>query len=197
MTKKNNRTVIVVIVIAAIGLAFLAGMWKERRAMRPEITSSLIANSVSSMQDLITTEYHYTNMGSIKAQTEFYGWKIPFTEKGFILSYEGTIYTGIDIRETDIEVLNKKIVIKLPQPHILSHEIKEDSITVFDEKTSLLNPLKIEDYTSFSSDQKQEMEKKAIQNGLFSLTTENTKKAIEEILHLNPFIPENYEIEFR
>lgn len=197
MTKKNNRIVIVVIVIAAIGLAFLAGMWKERKAMQPEITSSLIANSVSSMQDLITTEYHYTNMGSIKAQTEFYGWKIPFTEKGFILSYEGTIYTGIDIRETDIEVLNKKIVIKLPQPHILSHEIKEDSITVFDEKTSLLNPLKIEDYTSFSSDQKQEMEKKAIQNGLFSLTTENTKKAIEEILHLNPFIPENYEIEFR
>lgn len=197
MTKKRNGIVVILIVIVAIGFAFFAGMWKERKAMQPEITSSLIANSVSSMQDLITTEYHYTNMGSIKAQTEFYGWKIPFTEKGFILSYEGTIYTGIDIRETDIEVLNKKIVIKLPQPHILSHEIKEDSITVFDEKTSLLNPLKIEDYTSFSNDQKQEMEKKAIQNGLFSLTMENTKKAVEEILHLNPFISENYEIEFR
>lgn len=162
-----------------------------------QITTDLIASRISMVKKLITLEYHYTNMGAMKNQNEFYGWKVPFTEKSFIISYDGVIYAGVDIDKADIKIEGKEIIITLPKSKILSHEIKEDSITIFDEKTSIFNPIEIKDYTSFSTDQKKIMEDKAITGGLLDTANENTKKAIEEILLLNPEISKNYKIKFR
>ena len=162
-----------------------------------QITNDLISSRISMVKKLITLEYHYTNMGAMKNQNEFYGWKLPFTEKSFIISYDGVIYAGVDIDKADIKIESKEIIITLPKSKILSHEIKEDSITIFDEKTSIFNPIEIKDYTSFSTDQKKIMEDKAITSGLLDTANENTKNAIEEILLLNPEISKNYKITFR
>ena len=35
--------------------------------------------------------YYYTNMGRFENQVDFYGWKVPFTTKSFIVSYDGVI----------------------------------------------------------------------------------------------------------
>lgn len=193
--KKGLPLFLIVVLVA--GASFFVGMMRERYSSDTKINADLIANRIDSVKKLITTEYHYTNMGSMENQNEFYGWKIPFTRKSFILSYDGVIYAGLDIDKADIRVEGKVIRIDLPEAEILSHEIKEESITIFDEETSVFNPIEIADYTSFSADQKKAMEDKAIAGGLLDKAEDNAKEAIEEVLLMNPEIANNYEIEFR
>lgn len=193
--KKGLPLFLIVVLVA--GASFFVGMMRERYSSDTKINADLIANRIDSVKKLITTEYHYTNMGSMENQNEFYGWKIPFTRKSFILSYDGVIYAGLDIDNADIRVEGKVIRIDLPEAEILSHEIKEESITIFDEETSVFNPIEIADYTSFSADQKKAMEDKAIAGGLLDKAEDNAKEAIEEVLLMNPEIANNYEIEFR
>lgn len=193
--KKGLPLFLIVVLVA--GASFFVGMMRERYSSDTKINADLIANRIDSVKKLITTEYHYTNMGSMENQNEFYGWKIPFTRKSFILSYDGVIYAGLDIDNADIRVEGNVIRIDLPEAEILSHEIKEESITIFDEETSVFNPIEIADYTSFSADQKKAMEDKAIAGGLLDKAEDNAKEAIEEVLLMNPEIANNYEIEFR
>lgn len=193
--KKGLPLFLIVVLVA--GASFFVGMMRERYSSDTKINADLIANRIDSVKKLITTEYHYTNMGSMENQNEFYGWKIPFTRKSFILSYDGVIYAGLDIDKADIRVEGKVIRIDLPEAELLSHEIKEESITIFDEETSVFNPIEIADYTSFSADQKKAMEDKAIAGGLLDKAEDNAKEAIEEVLLMNPEIANNYEIEFR
>ncbi len=193
--KKGLPLFLIAVLVA--GASFFVGMMRERYSSDTKINADLIANRIDSVKKLITTEYHYTNMGSMENQNEFYGWKIPFTRKSFILSYDGVIYAGLDIDNADIRVEGNVIRIDLPEAEILSHEIKEESITIFDEETSVFNPIEIADYTSFSADQKKAMEDKAIAGGLLDKAEDNAKEAIEEVLLMNPEIANNYEIEFR
>lgn len=172
-------------------------LFKFGSSSHTKITSDLLASRIASAKKLITTEYHYTNMGSMENHNEFYGWKVPFTRKSFIISYEGVIYAGMNIEESDIKIKENEIILDLPNAEILSHEIKEESITIFDERTSLFNPIQIEDYTSFSADQKKVMEGKVISNGLLKTAEENAKEAIEELLMFTPEIAESYTITFR
>ena len=81
-----------------------------------------------------------------------------------------------------VELHDKSIEIKIPPAKILSHEIYEDSLKVFDERESIFNRIDIEDYNNFSKDQKKEVEKNAIKRGLLKEADEESKKAIEELL---------------
>jgi len=150
--------------------------------MEPEITSSLIYNKLVSAKELTTLKYHYTNMGHFENQNTFYGYKVPFTSKEFIVSYEGIINAGIDLNKMKVDVGDKSIEVRIPAAEILSHEIYEDSLKVYDERESIFNRIDIEDYNDFSKDQKSEIEKKAIKKGLLKEADEESKRAIEEIL---------------
>lgn len=173
------------------------GKKRGEKQATPEITSSLIENRLEKSRELISTKYHYTNMGSFENQAQYYGFDIPFTTKGFIISYDGIISAGMDMEEVQVNLEGNTIKIKLGKAKIISHEIDEDSIKVFDEKNSIFNPIKVEDYSNFSKDQKEKVKQNAIEKGLLTLAEEETQKAIREILTLDPQIAEKYVIEFQ
>lgn len=183
--------------ILIIGFIIGTVVLKERFSSHTEVSVDLITNRLASAKKLITTEYHYTNMGAMENQNEFYGWKVPFTKKSFILSYDGIIYMGVDIDKLDVKIEGKEIRIALPEAEILSHDIKEDSITIFDEKTSVFNPIEISDYITFSADQQKVMEEKVLAGGYLRKAKENAQEAIEELLQMNPEISEEYQIVFQ
>ena len=166
----------------ALFATFFAGKKVMKNEMEPNITSTLIFNKLVSAKELTTLKYHYTNMGQFENQNTFYGYKIPFTSKKFIVSYDGLINAGVDLEKMKVELHDKSIEIKIPPAKILSHEIYEDSLKVFDERESIFNRIDIEDYNNFSKDQKKEVEKKAIKRGLLKEADEESKKAIEELL---------------
>lgn len=181
--KKLKKLIILVLLLAiALTATFFAGKKTMKSEMKPSITASLIANKIMSAKELTTLKYHYTNMGQFENQNTFYGYKIPFTSKKFIVSYDGVINAGIDLEKMKISLSNKSIEIKIPPAKILSHEIYEDSLKVFDERESIFNRIDIEDYNNFAKDQKKDIEYKVIEKGLLSQADEEAKRAIEEIL---------------
>ena len=96
--KKIKKIIIIILLIGlALFAAFFYGKKQMRSEMEPEITSSLIYNKLVSAKELTTLKYHYTNMGHFENQNTFYGYKVPFTSKEFIVSYEGLINAGIDL----------------------------------------------------------------------------------------------------
>ena len=181
--KKLKRSLFIILLIGlALFAAFFYGKRQMKSEMEPEITSSLIYNKLVSAKELTTLKYHYTNMGHFENQNTFYGYNVPFTSKEFIVSYEGLINAGIDLDKIKVDVGDKSIEIKIPPAEILSHEIYEDSLKVYDERESIFNRIDIEDYNNFSKDQKTEVEKRAIKKGLLKEADEESKKAIQEIL---------------
>lgn len=181
--KKVKKILIIILLIGlALFAAFFYGKKQMKSEMEPEITSNLIYNKLVSAKELTTLKYHYTNMGHFENQNTFYGYKVPFTSKEFIVSYEGLINAGIDLNKMKVNVGDKSIEVRIPPAEILSHEIYEDSLKVYDERESIFNRIDIEDYNDFSKDQKFEIEKKAIKKGLLKEADEESKRAIEEIL---------------
>ncbi|MGN8967709.1 DUF4230 domain-containing protein [Intestinimonas sp. HCP28S3_D6] len=169
-------------------LAFWLGALWRGREQQPTITSDLLGQQLRSVQELVSVEYHYTNMGKFENQLDFYGWKVPFTTKSFLVSYDGVIKAGVDLSgaKVDVDELRKAVTITLPESKILSHEIPEDSLQVFDETRNIFNPITIEDYTGFTRDQKAEVEQKAIDEGLLTDAAEKARGAVETFVSLLP-----------
>lgn len=192
-TGKKFTLIKIIILIVLAAVIFIAGMMQMKKNMTPDITSELINNRLEDAKELTTLKYHYTNMGQFQNQSDFYGWKVPFTTKSFIVSYDGVINAGVDLDGAMVKVTGKKIQIMIPHAKILSHEIYEDSLQVFLEKDSIFNPIKISDYNDFSMDQKQVVEEKAIDKGLLTEADKKSKEAIKDILRLDQYL-KDYEI---
>lgn len=180
------------------GGCFLFGMQAARPAQSvPEITASLISQRLTPAAELATVKYFYTEMGRFEESSDFYGWKVPFTKKVFIISYNGTVKAGVDLQQMrpELQQEQQKVIIHLPKVKILSHEVDEDSIEVFDESRNIFNPIRITDYTQFSSDQREKTENQAIQNGLLEEAERKTQEVIRGLI--GDLLPEGWEIDFQ
>ena len=87
---------------------------------------------------------------------------------------------------------DEQVTVTLPAAQILSHEIDEDSMEVFDEKTSIFNPFTVEDFTSFQSDQKAAMEEKALSRGLLEEARAKAVSSVEQLFAAA--LPETYTV---
>ena len=182
-------TVLALLLVGGLVMAtFLCGLSRGGREAEPVITGDLLGEHLRSAQELVTVAYYYTSMGRFENQVDFYGWKVPFTAKSFIVSYDGVIKAGVDLSQVQVEVdeIRQAVTVQLPASRILSHEIPEDSIEVFDESDNLFNRITIEDYTGFTLDQKKAMEQRAEDNGLLTSADEKARAAVESLLTLMP-----------
>lgn len=159
-------------------VCFFAGRSIGKSAGSTEMSAVVLENRLTEISEFASLTYSYTNMAEFENSKDFYGIKVPFTTKSFIITYNGTIKAGVDLDKAEVDVSGKKITVTLPAAEILSHEIDEDSLEIFDENTSIFNPLKVSDYNTFNKEQKAEMEKKATDKGLL---TEAGKKAADAI----------------
>ena len=160
-----------------------------------ELDAVVLENQLTGISELASVTYSYTNMAQFKNSSEFYGMKVPFTTKSFILTYDGVIKAGVDLSAAEVRVSGTAVTVKLPEAAILSHEIDEDSVEVFDEKTSIFNPFTVEDMAAFQADQKQAMEAKALDKGLLTEAAEKAKISVEALL--SAALPEGYTLTVR
>ena len=64
----------------------------------PVVTSSTIKTQLSSLQELVTQEYVYTNADKRESTEKWiFGWERPFSGKSILITYDGTIKAGIDL----------------------------------------------------------------------------------------------------
>lgn len=192
-TLRRAALMLVVVGLVAVlffGAGFLAGGKKAENP--PVLDAVVVQNRMEQVSRLATAEYHYTNMGQFEQHGEFYGVKLPFSTKKFIVSYDGSILAGIELSDAVIDISETQLTLTLPKASILSHEMNEDSLQVFDETRNIFNPITIEDYNGFLSDQKGEMEAKAIANGLLDNARNNAKTTLEPFLQP---LADEYELE--
>lgn len=173
----------------AVGLCgFFVGQAALRNSQdNARLDAVVIGNQLIQISELAAVNYQYTNMAQFTSSNDFYGVTIPFTTKKFILTYDGQIKAGVDLSQAKIDVSEASVTVTLPAPRILSHEIDENSMEVFDEKTSIFNPFTVEDFSSFQADQKAEMERKAVEKGLLEQAAEKAAASVEGLLA--PLLP--------
>lgn len=188
------KNIIIIVVIAAI-FFFVGKIWPSGEEPT-KITSDLLSQQIQSISELATVEYSYTNMGKFENQATFYGWNVPFTTKSFIISYDGKIKAGIDMSQVEVKINNRKISVNVPQAKILSHEIDEKSIEVFDETHNIFNQISITDYNQFALDQKENMEKKVLEKGLIQEAQDKAETSIQTFIQSSNHLSEEYTFDF-
>ena len=159
-----------------------------------KISSETVESALKEAKELTTLKYHYKNIASFENSQQFQGMTIPFTKKSFLYTYEGEIHAGVDLEQAKVNINEeaKTINVTLPETRILSHDIDENSVMVYDEKNSIFNPLEMKDYSNFRKEEEAKVEKEAIDKGLLDEAKEQTLKAVKDILLLNPIIEEEY-----
>ena len=177
------------------GACFLGGRWSAGRSENVQIDAVVLQNQLTEIRELATVTYAYTNMAQFESSSDFYGVKVPFTTKSFILTYDGTIKAGVDLDGAEVNVSGTAVTITLPEARILSHGIDEDSVEVFDEKTSIFNPFTVEDFTSFQADQKAAMEERALSRGLLEEARRKAVSSVEQLL--SAALPDPYTVEIQ
>lgn len=177
------------------GACFLGGRWSAGQSENVQIDAVVLQNQLTEIRELATVTYVYTNMAQFENSNDFYGVKIPFTTKSFILTYDGTIKAGVDLDGAAVDISGTTVTVTLPEARILSHEIDEGSVEVFDEKTSIFNPFTVEDFTSFQADQKAAMEERALSRGLLEEARSKAVSSVKQLLAAA--LPDTYTVEIR
>ncbi len=177
------------------GACFLGGRWSAGQSENTQIDAVVLQNQLTEIRELATVTYAYTNMAQFESSSDFYGVKVPFTTKSFILTYDGTIKAGVDLDGAAVDISGTTVTVTLPEARILSHEIDEDSVEVFDEKTSIFNPFTVEDFTSFQADQKAAMEERALSRGLLEEARSKAVSSVKQLLAAA--LPDTYTVEIR
>ncbi len=184
--KQRLSSLLTALVLLAVLLviAFAVGLSWGGRNDHQNITSHVLDQKLQEIGELATVEYHYTNMGKFENQLDFYGWAVPLTKKSFIVSYDGVIKAGVDISHMASVVKNNEVIISLPEPQILSHEIDFGTLTVYDESRNIFNPISITDYQQFSLDQQAAMEQRVVAAGLLDEARKKAEGAMRQLVRL-------------
>ncbi|MEG0688410.1 MAG: DUF4230 domain-containing protein [Hungatella sp.] len=193
LTAKAKKTALILAGIF-IFLLFLGAFFYGRKlggaeaasliSEKKRITDDVLKQQLEAIGELSTAKYYYTDMGRYEKNLALKGQTIPFTKTSFLITYDGIIKAGVELKAIKFVLHEKIIRIMIPEAKILSHDIDPDSVQVFDEKNSIFNGLTTEDVTGFQSEQRKIMEERALNNGLLTEAKENTKDALTSIYRI-------------
>ena len=80
---------------------FISNRYKKENIYKDNIK---VINTLSQVLNINTVKYNYSNIVEIKKDKSINNIKIPFTEKSFIIKYNGVINGGV--KPEDIEIVN-------------------------------------------------------------------------------------------
>ncbi|MCH4238827.1 MAG: DUF4230 domain-containing protein [Oscillospiraceae bacterium] len=183
ISRALKRTIITIAATAAaVSLIFFFSGRVTRSGGSPQVTSTVVKERILHINELSTVKYMYTNVGKFSKANDFYGYEIPFTTKSFLITYDGTIKAGVDMSRAQVQVNDHAITLTLPAAKVLSHEIDEKSIEVYNETKNIFNPISVKDYTDFAANEKIKMEQKATSEGLLKEAAQKAKSNLTELL---------------
>lgn len=155
----------------------------------PVITSETLQEKLIPAYDLVTEQYNYRNADKLEQdQSWLFGWKRPFSSKSVLVTYDGVIKAGVDLSQVTpvVDEEAHTITVTLPASRITDNNIPQETITVVEVKNGLFNPVTIDDYNTFISEQKIVMEKKAIDQGLLKEADQNAREIVTSLLTAVP-----------
>ena len=95
----------------------------------------------------------------------------------------GYVKAGVDLKDIVIEVHPENhITIYLRNAHFTNNVIYEDSVKVYDEKSGLFNPLKLEEVFQLLDKEKYRLEQSLKEDGFLEEANLRTKKLVTPLL---------------
>ena len=163
--------------------------------------AGLISEQIKDIGELATVEYRYTNVGTLDASKTLWNtdFVLPGTSKTAIITMDGILKAGINVEEITItcDEVTKTITVDIPTAKILSNELDEDSLQVYDEKDGAFNKIDLEDSRSLRTEIKEKAEKNAVNSGILKDAENKAEDIIRCIIEASPGVEENYTIVFK
>jgi hypothetical protein len=180
--KINKNKVLVIFIIIGITLGSIISSRLIFSEKPPKDTSKVL-NTIEQVVELSTSKYNYSNIVTITKDKSFKNIKIPFTEKSFIIKYNGVIKGGVNSKDIDINSIDKdSITIDITNCSIIDHYIDEENIYIYDVKNALFNRVEVNEVIEELANSKKEYEEKVIKEGFMEDIKSSTKKSLESSL---------------
>ena len=180
---KSKKAIGGVIAIIVLVIAiFFAGVHYASGSNNDKITSTTIKNQLTEINELALYSYDYSKVGKFSNKLSFNGWKIPLTQKTFIITYNGSIKAGIDLKQAKISIDNDQLNITLP------------AAKIYYEWWNIFNHISINDYKSFATKEKKKNEKEAISNGILEKSKTKAEQTLTTYLPAIPEIKDHYKL---
>ncbi|MDR2314032.1 MAG: DUF4230 domain-containing protein [Spirochaetaceae bacterium] len=215
-----KRTIVVFVLIVLIaGLILAVGFLlggkdlaffnSKPAAGKTEISAHTVLKEVLPIGEYASLAYHYTSVIKDINSLDIRGWTIPFTTRKYIFTYDGTMKLGID--GSKIRVAEEAesapgttppggglplIRIVLPPVRILSHQIDDKSLEVFEQSQTIFNEIKIQDAFRVTADKKRELEEKVMASNVVSEARISAEQQFGALLRNLPGIRGRYDIVF-
>lgn len=180
--KINKNKIIVLFIMFGIisGIIISSGMIFSEK---PPKDTSKVLNTIEEVVEISTSKYNYSNITTITKDKSFKNIKIPFTEKSFIIKYNGIIKGGVNAK--DISISNNtrnSITVDISKCRIIDHYIDENNIYVYDIKNALFNKVQVNEVIEELANSKKEYEEKVIKEGFMKEIQEGIKVSLEKSL---------------
>ncbi|MCY6483050.1 DUF4230 domain-containing protein [Clostridium aestuarii] len=141
-----------------------------------EINSTVTIEQISKICSLASVKYEYSDVVIKKEPLYINSVKIPFTEKGFLIKFNGKINAGVDVIDFN-KTSEDSCTILLSKPKILSNSFDPNSIYYYEKHDGLFNKLEIDEddkaianqMKMFEQNKKEDILNKAEQNAKDSL----------------------------
>lgn len=186
MCYKNIKKIKISLILLAfiiLGIVLYFSIYKYKNNQNIYKDTTKVINTINQVLDINTVKYNYSNVITVKKDKSINEIKIPFTEKSFVVKYDGIINAGV--RPENIKVLKndgKDISIEVKKCEILDHYIDDENFYIYDIKNSIFNKLNVQEVIDDVNKYKKDYEKKLIQEGFMDEVKSNTKSSIENIL---------------
>jgi hypothetical protein len=197
---------IIIIVALLLAVGYLLGGRQLGLPFPESITQSQISahtvvKEVLPVGEYASLAYYYTSVVKDINSKDLNGWTLPFTTRKYIFTYDGIMKLGIDgtkvrVEEVPDPVKGPLIRIILPSIQILSHEIKNDSIEVFEQSQTIFNEIKIEEAFKVTADRKREMEDRVLSGGAVDDARASLEQQFGSLLRGIPGIKDSYDLAF-
>ena len=164
-------------------------------AITPEIVMDVMSTEIKGIGELATVNYLFTNAARFTDSKQIKNWNIPFTEKSFIVKWDGEIRAGVMVDEVEIVVDadEMKVTVYIPAAQIFSYSVT--NAEVLDENNNIWNQITVDDKLKFDAKTEAEMRERAIQSGLLEEAQESAEEIIVKLFTANKMISEQYSIE--
>lgn len=180
---KKIKISLILLPLIILGIVLYFSIYKYKNNQNIYKDTTKVINTINQVLDINTVKYNYSNVITVKKDKSINEIKIPFTEKSFVVKYDGIINAGV--RPENIKVLKndgKDISIEVKKCEILDHYIDDENFYIYDIKNSIFNKLNVQEVIDDVNKYKKDYEKKLIQEGFMDEVKSNTKSSIENIL---------------
>lgn len=162
------------------------------------LSAMKVKDLVTPVNELVSTQYDYKNVGNYKKNSGIAIFK-NITTSEIIYVYTGTIKAGINLNDAtfDVDDETQTIIIRLPEPVIISHEIDMGSFSFYDVKNSLFTDIKPQNVTDQIEKLKKNTEKDFKETKAYKEDIINNTKVFIKTFLSNTDLTKEYTIEFQ